>query len=317
MKAYSTTLPVSRRGGISVVGEITTKGKSTEAANRYIDTAREMQLIVRIGREWQNTKTGNVLAALPSNKNIFQLSMAQRFILLRTLLETDYLYLKVLIDLIPYRGQSNDPGRFRVEVSSCIENLLKQIKNPNEVQKLKKARKSMDDWESPESYYRENIRAPRLEWLVDLGIVTKWHQRVNYIALGPSASRFFVEPDLTTKWINANYAKAFHECFKEDLPKSKRWTSLSEKSQQKFISKYIGRAMQIFRPSPKVDKISAWQFLTYTECMLLVEKGVIAAESDLERALVSLTAQSTKYRFVGMIRRKVDIGYIVLRKART
>jgi hypothetical protein len=117
--------------------------------------------------------------------------------------------------------------------------------------------------------------------------------------------------------MNANYAKTFHECFKEDLPKSKRWTSLSEKSQQKFISEYIGRAMQIFRPSPKIHKISAWQFLTYTECMLLVQKGVIATESDLERALVSLAAQSTKYRFVRMIRRKVDIGYIALRKART
>lgn len=108
LEVHSKYLPVTRKGGSSIVGEIILPERGEpRAAHRYIETAVELGLIVFIGGESQNTKVGHVLAAVPSLDNVFDMSMARRFVLFRAILERDYLYLKALIGLITGNEDTN------------------------------------------------------------------------------------------------------------------------------------------------------------------------------------------------------------------
>jgi hypothetical protein len=70
--------------------------------------------------------------------------------------------------------------------------------------------------------------------------------------------------------------------------------------------------MNVFK-SGSIDKISASQFLTFGVCTLLVETGVIASIAQLEKTLIDVTAESSRFRYVRMTS-DVDTGYIVKRK---
>ena len=321
LEEYSASIPVSRRGRSLVVGEITISKnkKSSDAASRYIETANHLGLIARIGAatgirgEWYNTKLGHVLAALPGSANIFRLSIAQKFFFLGMLMKHDFLYLKVILSLID-RGIQGKPDIFCKEVSSQLESLAKHSKDPRVIQEIRKTQKELLTWESPESYYREQILAPRLEWLVDLGMIVKWRQTrvkngVDYISLRPHSRQFFSTTDFDEKLIKKYYADRFYACFKEELPNSTRWNEISSKKRRQLLNEYLERAMSTFAISRTVDKMSASQFLTFASALILTEKVVIVSESQLELALVEFTPGSA-YRYVRMTS-GLDVGYIV------
>jgi hypothetical protein len=309
---YCSTLHVSRRQGSRIVGAIATK----EAARRYIGTAVEMGVMLPLGIECQNTKTGHLLAAVPSTKNPFSLSMPQRLILLEALLRGDYLYLKTLVELILDKEDTNDYRQFRQRILSHIDSVVKESKNPDEIRQLRNTRKSLLSWKRPDRYYREDIRAPRLEWLLDLGLLTKWNQQVDYLALRSGADRFFSTADFDEQWFDEEFAGLFQSCFEDELPGPSHWDDLPRTRQDFSLRKYLEKAMPLFRPARGVDKISISQFLTYTICMLLTEKGVIASRKQLESALADFTRSSSKYRDVRMTS-GVDIGYIVRERPST
>jgi hypothetical protein len=308
LESYSEHLPVNRRQKSRVVGAISVK----KAAQRYIDTAKEMGLVIVLGREWQTTKTGHLLATVPSNPNPFGLSMPQRFILFDVLARADYLYLSSLVRLILANDRADDPDHFKKEVISQIEISSKKSTNTDEIRGLRKIRESIDNWEDPDRYFREQIKAPRLEWLLDLGLLTRWNQRANYFTLRPGTANFFSKPNPDDKYFDENYASLFYDCFKGDLPPSKRWEDVSRARRSLLLKKQLEYAVDIFK-SASIDKISASQFLKFAVCMLLVEEGIIASTLQVERALIDLTAQSSKYRYVRMVS-DIDIGYIVKKK---
>jgi hypothetical protein len=293
-----------------VVGEITGEG----AARRYIEAGHEMGLIVPIGREWQNTKAGHVLIALRRGQNIFKLSLAQRFMFFHILLERDYLYLKTLFELLADEPGLDDIERFQQKVTSSIDGFVKRSKKTSEVVKLREAEKEIRGWTDP-SYYRDHIRATRLEWLLDLGILTKWNQHVNYLTFRPNTKDFFSSSDIQTKWLAEKYAETFYTCFQDAFSmKVIHWRNVRNPKRKALLTEYLEDATAIFRPNAQIDKISAWQFLNYASCLLLTEKGIIASQVELESALAAVAARFSGYRYVKMTS-DVDIGYIVRERA--
>jgi hypothetical protein len=308
---YCATLHVSRRQGSRIVGAIATK----DAARRYIGTAVEIGLMLPLGIECQNTKTGHLLAAVPSTKNPFSLSMPQRLILLEALLRGDYLYLRTLVELILNKEDTNDYKQFRNYVLSYIDGVVKESKNPDEIRQLRNTRKTLLSWHSPDTYYRENIRAPRLEWLLDLELLTKWNQQVDYLALRSGAEKFFSKTDFDDQWFGEEFAGVFQSCFKDKLPRVTYWGDISSAQRNVLLGKYLEKAILLFRPTRGVDKISISQFLTYALCMLLTQEGLVASRKQLESALADLTRSSSRYRDVRMASH-LDIGYIVRERPR-
>jgi hypothetical protein len=274
-----------------------------------------MGLVLPLGIECQNTKTGHLLAEVPSTENPFSLSMSQRFVLLEALLRGDYLYLKTLLELILSNGDTNDYRQFRKRVISYVDASVKESKNTVEIRELRNTRESILSWDSPDRYYRENILAPRLEWLLDLGVLTKWNQRIDFLALRSGSQKFFSETDLDEQWLGEKFAGIFQSCFEDELPRVIHWSNISSARQNKLLKKYLEKAILLFRPARAVDKISITQFLSYTLCMLLTQEGIIASQEQLETALGNLTRSSPEYRDVRM-GSHIDLGYIVKEKPR-
>lgn len=308
MQNYSEKLPVNRKQRSPVVGAISSK----KGAERYLDTAREMDLVTPLGREWQTTKIGHLLGAMSARLNPFELTTSQRFILLDVILRSDYLYLRTLIRMIVTNKLSNDSEHFKNEVISQIEVILKKTKNTNEIRDWQKVRENIRDWKDPERYFREQVKAPRLEWLVDLGLVTRWNQAANYFAIRPGSANFFSEPNPTDEYFDDTYASLYSDCFKDELPPLKRWDDVSPARRNQIIAKQLDRAMTAFK-SGSIYRISASQFLKFGICLLLVENGIIASTTQLESTLIDLTVQSPVFRYVRMIS-EIDIGYIVKKK---
>jgi hypothetical protein len=275
-----------------------------------------MGLVLPLGMECQNTKTGHLLAVVPSTRNPFRLSMPQCFVLFGVLIQEDYLYLKTLVELIISKDRTNDYRQFRKRVLSYIDVACEKSKNPDELRELRKTRTSLLGWTSPEQYYREQIRAPLLEWLLDLGLLTKWNQQVDYLALRSGAEKFFSKTDFDEQWFGEEFTVNFQSCFKDELPQATYWKDLSSTKQSLLLRRYLRKAIALFRPTRGVDKISTSQFLTYALCMLLTQEGIIASRKQLESALADLTRSSPKYRDVRMASH-LDIGYIVRERSRT
>jgi hypothetical protein len=206
----------------------------------------------------------------------------------------------------------NDSDHFRSELTSQINDALKKAKNTDEIRQWRRFRESIDGWEDPERYFSEQVKAPRLEWLVDLGLVTRWNQVANYFALRPGLSNFFLEPNPDDKYFDDTYSSLFYNCFKDELPPAERWDDVSPAHRSKLLRKQLDYAMIVFK-SGSIDKISASQFLRFGVCKLLAENGIIASISQLEKTLIDLTSQSSNFRYVRMIS-DVDLGYIVKRK---
>lgn len=308
LERYSKSLPVARKRHLSVVGRIT----GQPDARRYIDTAREMGLIISIGREWQNTKEGHIIARVPSAKdNVFKLSLAQRFLLLRLLLEKDYFYLRALYELIATKAPTNDSNEFRKQVESSIDFLLARERGAAKQQALRAAKRKLWEWHDSETYYRDHIRAPRLEWLLDLGLLIKWNQKVNYFALAPNSEKFFSASTFDARWMTEWYSQTFYDTFLDMFPRqTTTWNEKSEQDRTKLMRRYLAKAIEIFRPSRGLDKISAWQFTNYVACILSTKRGIVTSHDDVERALVTLTAGASGYRYVKMTS-GADLGYIV------
>lgn len=310
LERYSKTLPVVRKGHRPVVGEIT----GQEDALRYIDVAREMGLIISIGRKWQNTKEGHVMARVSSDKeNVFKLSLAQRFLLLRLLLEKDYTYLRALYELIATKAPTNDPNAFRKQVESSIDILTAGQEDAAKKQDLRAAKRKLWKWRNAKRYYRENIRAIRLEWLLDLGLLVKWHQKVDYLDLAPNTGKFLSASTFDDRWMIEQYSQTFYDTFRDMFPQQTvTWNEESKQDRTKLMKYYLGRAVEMFSPTRGIDKISAWQFVNYTACILSTEKALVTSHGDVEKALVNLTADSSHYRYVKMTS-SADLGYIVRR----
>jgi len=311
LERYSKSLPVVRKRHLPVVGKITDEAD----ARRYIDVAREMGLITSIGREWQSTKEGHVMARVPiSEDNVFKLSLAQRFLLLRILLEKDYSYLRALYALIATKASTNDPSVFRKQVESSIDFLTARERSAAKKQALRVAKRKLWKWRDPERYYRESIRAPRFEWLLDLGLLAKWHQKVNYFALAPNTEKFFSASTFDARWMTEHYSQTFYDTFRDMFPQQTiTWNKESEQDRTKLMKYYLGRAIEMFRPTRGIDKISAWQFINYVACILSTERGIVTGHDDVEKALVDLTADSSHYRYVKMTS-GADLGYIVRKR---
>lgn len=303
LSRYCRSLPAKRRGNDAITGEIT----GEDSLNRYYLTASEMGLLEKIGNTVFLTKRGQILASLSSKNNPFDLTIPQIHFLLRVILEKDSDYQRPLINIIL------DGKTFKQEdrvFQEAVEDVwLKKKDKAASLDKMKEfdsLRKSLEDllgWESPRRYYFENIRATRLEWLLDLKLLKYWNISKNRILIEPKFAEFF-------KGTGEQYSRKFHYCF-EELLKTQivDWRTLSESEKNVWLRSLLDEAMKLFSSEEYMNKISADQFFEYSTSKMIGE-GILIDTEDLEKDIVRLLAsQRAPYRFVRIVS-DVDTGYI-------
>jgi len=307
---YSKYIPFHRKKFKIIPGEITPSPKHN-ASLRYIKTTYELNLITKIGEEWRNTKYGDILACLESNKNPFELSLSQICFLLKIILKSDYDRIRSIASLIS-QGLLDKEERWKYFVEKEKEFLLikkRQTDNVNIIKSIDKALKHLQEWRrNPKKYYLENIEAPRIEWLWDLKIIN-WSSSKKRIYLPSIKTIFFEQEILSEYWLQNDYYHAFHKAFKEKILSSNEkivyWNDLDERERTELINHYLEESYRLFG-SKLIWKIAASQFFEYTCCNLLCRRGIVTTFEDVERTLDKLS----KYKFRKMID-KTDIGFIV------
>ena len=307
-KHYSLQLPVRRLKKGLLAGEI----KTLSGAGRYINTCEELGLIVRM-KGFRVSKIGRAISALSTNGNPFELSIGQLFLILKLLLEKDYDSLSTLFKILTTKVR-DETGYFRREIQRKLYDKVEKATKMNKlylVDTLRKRIEHVRNWKSARRYYLENIKAPRLEWMLDLKFLTYWNQRLNRFDFQKNVGRFFKKDIISYKWLQDEFPYSFVDPY-SDLFKKRiaYWTSLPAKDRLKFLNDLVAESMKIFKTGPELEKISANEFFEYSLAKLIQNENIVTSLSKLEEDLIGFVASGRlKYSYVQTVS-KADRGYI-------
>jgi len=291
-------LSVKRTTSEIVTGEIC----SEDAFQRYLETAIQLGLLLEFSGRLYNTKRGEILSALSNNDNPFRLSMSQSYLMLKALLERDYDYLRTTVLCSKRNGQDEYEG-FLSMVKGLWQKKIDEAspRDSESYDKLKQAIRT--EWKNPVRYYHESIKAPRLEWLLDLNVIEFWNIPRNRVT-------FHGNTDMLLDGKEEHYSYAFASYMKPLLKGPiTYWKEIPSSRQDEIVEGLLIESFNLFRVSDAISKISASQFLEY--CLsILSSSGVVCEIEDLDATLERVAkSKADNYRYVKIIS-EADRGYI-------
>lgn len=297
-------LLVKRKSPEPVTGEIRSQGisKGEDAFDRYLGTAIELGLIQVMSGRLYNTKRGEVLSALSEkSQNPFRLSLAQKYWFLKVILEKDYDYFRTVLFCSIERGP-NEELRFIDMVQELWKSKLASgsIRSPETYDAIKKAINTK--WKSAKKYYLENIKAPRLEWFIDLGLIDYWNIRQNKVTVHDSLKVLLDSEE-------EKFSSLFVFHMKPIVNGSiTYWRELGNKERDRWLERFVFESFDLFA-SDILPRISVNQITEYG-LSVLAESGIICEDSEFESALKKfIEGRSEKYRYIRTIS-EADRGYI-------
>lgn len=285
-----------------------------DAAKRYIKTCEEIGLITKIAGSYQNTRVGNVLLSIKGNPNPFNLSLMQICFLLKIFLVKDYDYLKTLMELKGENKEDNWTAFQEIILSRWMKKIA-TTDSPYEIERLKKTLDSVSRWgqkgkgeKSAERYYRENIKATRMEWLIDLKILEPKITKSNF---DTRYKNLFCNEFINNHWLNNEYYGAFNESYKYfKKEKTRHWTNIAEKEKVKILKKYIDNCYNLLGRK-ELKRLSASQLFEYTLCNLLYEERIVSSYNLLEESIAEFFPKyKMNYKYIKTLS-KEDIGHII------
>lgn len=287
--------PISRR---KVTGEI----RSPDAFKRYLGTAIEFGLIQEISGRLHNTKRGEILAALIQDENFFKLSIAQKYLLWKIILDKDYDYVRnVIISTI--NSEKDEHIAFFTNLKELWQQKLRDtsLRNADDYDNLRRAIDTK--WNNQLRYYRENIKAPRIEWLLDLGAVEFWHVGKNHIRFRPNIRTLLDDNQ-------DNFSKKLISFMDPILKMPKAyWNEIPQSKRHLLLEKLLSQSFVLFKPKETISKISANQFLEFG-LSTLASYGIVCETRELDESLEQMIKSKTdRYRYVRIVS-EADTGYI-------
>ncbi len=305
---YSLSLPVIRAKRRRLTGEITT----SNAAGRYVKTCKELGLIVKV-RGFRASKIGKAISFMPTTGNPFELSLSKCFTILRSLLEKDYDSLYVLTRILNNKEESKIEF-FRKEIQKRLHTKMEMATQMNKmylVDALRSRLEILRNWKEPHRYYLENIEAPRLEWMLDLRLLSHWNQRTGTTDLKENVNRLFQEEIISYRWLYDEFPRIFAGIYSEFFKKGIiYWTDLGTTDKADLLDRLLDHSMKMFETGSAIGKISADAFFEYALGVLVQTESIIAPLSDFETDLVSFVRSGKlNYRYVQAVS-PADKGYI-------
>jgi hypothetical protein len=290
-------LPVRRTKLEHVTGEICTE----DAFKRYLETAINFRLVQELSGRLYNTKRGEILPALNSNDNPFKLNLSQCYLLLKVILENDHDYVRTVIESSSKNGPDEHDVFFSKVKELWRQKLAKiEPKNAKEYDDLKRAIGTK--WDSAKTYYLEDIRAPRLEWLLDLKVIEFWNMRKNRVTFRPNLERLLDN--------ESKFSSEFVSYMRPLLSSSVTyWNEVSSLKRNNIMDNLLKQSFMLFKASSALRKISVSQLLEFGVSMLS-GSGIICEIGDLDDELERfIKTKSDTYRYVKIIS-EADRGYV-------
>lgn len=159
------------------------KTDSGSSAKPYIELLEELNLLTQVNNSYILTKQSKIYFQLNKlikqkndrvDSNLFQLNQLDKLFFFRQILVSDPLYLWVILDIIFIVQQPIGTMSIKKLFVDYIKNELdlnQQYSNNNATKrKIMELKTRISSWKKPLTYL-EHIIEPRINWLVDLGIL--------------------------------------------------------------------------------------------------------------------------------------------------
>jgi len=295
--------------------------KTGNSAKPYVDFLTSLKLLYYQNNTYQLSKYGKIYNILFSKlhtkqKNKFNLSVFQKAFSLWFLIQNDILYLFSLLEIIYIQKNDTNVSKikdvFQEYILEALEFTMKHSKISTKFKNnISDKITRIQQWEKPKVYL-EHIVEPRINWLLDLGLLNEEIYLSNRISLSKrglnflfyfgycfdqSEERFTISRELRChsffNIINIIYDINAKEIQKKDLI---------------LIEKYIDESFTLFKTIAP-NRVTASQAILYTCYMMLFQEGIVVNFCTIQQYLYS--KENTKYIFDwyktendGSIRRK-------------
>jgi hypothetical protein len=297
--------------------------KTGNSAKPYVDFLISLKLLYYQNNAYQLSKYGKIYNVLFSKLDLytekgnkFVLNIFQKSFYLWFLLQNDILYLFALLEIIYIQNNNTTVNEikniFQEYILESLEFTIRHsklsTKSKNEINKIITRIKQ---WEKPKVYL-EHIVDPRINWLLDLGLIDKEKYLLKRISLSESGLKllsyfgyFFDQSEekftISRELRCHNFFDIVNAIYNIDSKKIKN-------SDLILIDKYIEESFNLFKTIAP-NRVTASQAILYTCYMMLFQEGIVVNFCIIQQYLHS--KENAKFIFDwyktendGSIRRK-------------
>jgi hypothetical protein len=304
-------------------GEITST-RHNSAGARYLRLATDLRLIASVSAAYRTTRIGLVLHALirklGSDNNPFFLTNVEQLFYMYTLLGKDADILLTVIDgVTDHLGVSlaHLQRTFQERFLERVNQKFTLSQNKMLKQLLLQRRMEIKDWRRPERY-AEHLVPPRLNWLLDLGLLepepftrhryflTEKGKRFIESLFRPKGASF---SDVNDRWLASEFWLTTVPELLEIKPLTD-WKQLDEKRRRTLCAQLLQEAFEAFRHTV-VPKISLTQALLYLSTALMLEYQIGVGPFHL-REWLSTSKTLDSYRYQIRSSPRENVSYLIV-----
>lgn len=291
--------------------------KTGISAKPYIDAADDLGHINRINNIYYSGKSFKVFQTLQgdysNSVNVFELSDFDRIFFLESILKTDYFYFKCLLELLFIEGNttySTLVKMFQNQLFSRLEN-YKQTNSYGDRKSLNNIDmilKRIKKWEKAEVYL-EHIIMPRLNWMLDFGIIKGANNEFEITEIG---SRLFqhlcIWNDINTEeiispdaFLDRFMVHLFDDCYKQNKVINPKDAELILDK----VFKHINDSFNLFKTLAP-NRVTASQAANYTKYKLYLEDNIKVGY----QYILGKLSEKEQNKFIFKYQEQYQDGYI-------
>lgn len=307
--------------------------KNGISAKPYLEMAIDIELLNKINNILYAGKSLKVYQALKNDystsSNIFELTTFDRMYFLECILRYDYFYFSNLLELIYIEGKirySKIVSEFQSKLIKSLEEYKKQnqhsfqgYKSPTYntdrkvVSKLDTILNRIKKWEKAEVYL-EHLIMPRLNWMLDFGIISFDNSKNEY-KIEKTGENLFrhlcIWNDINTekiispsKFLDNFMVHLFDDCFNNNIVSNPD----DIKPILDRIYKHIENSFEIFKTLAP-NRVTASQAANYTKYKLYMDDKIKVGYSFILNKL----SENEQDKFIFKYQEQYQDGYIQIK----
>lgn len=291
--------------------------KTGISAKPYIDISEGFGILNKITTMFYPSKSFRVYQSLQmqysQTTNIFQLSDFDKIFFLECILKTDYFYFKNLLEIL----YVNENVSYSFLVNSFQSQILKSLNNLRQANvygdrnlliNIETIINRIEKWEKP-LVYLEHILMPRLNWMLDFGMLT---EKSNEFEINKKGIKLFqhlcIWNDINTEeiistdsFLDRFMIHLYDECFKDIQPIS----PLSYEQVKQTLFKYIENSFELFKTLAP-NRVTASQAANYAKYKLYFDENIKVGY----QFILSELSKKEQDKFIFKYQEQYKDGYI-------